>query len=139
MGGAIILACIVLWGTSTFLNRLSVETSSPILLQVIVGLGYVIYLPIALKLSGIDNPFQYRWSMHSVLLTLGATTCSIVANVLLYGFLKGNNHTGANTMLISMYPIVTLLLSVAFLHERFSLIKVAGILTMIGGAFLLSY
>lgn len=139
MGSLVLFLCVILWGISTFLNRLSVETASPLILQIIVGLGYVIYLPIALKLSGIGNPLEFHWSLRSVLLTLCATICSILANVMLYSFLKGSHHTGSNTMLLSLYPVVTLLLSAMFLHEHFTLPKILGIASMIGGAILLSW
>jgi drug/metabolite transporter (DMT)-like permease len=139
MGGLILFFCVILWGISTFLNRLSVETASPLVLQLIVGMGYVFYLPIALKLSHIGNPFEYHWSTRSICLTLCATVCSILANVSLYSYLKGSNHTGANTMLLSLYPVVTLLLSAVFLHEHFSATKIIGIIAMIIGAIFISY
>jgi transporter family protein len=139
MGVLILLFCVILWGISTFLNALSVQTASPLVLQIIVGFGYIVYLPIAFTLSGVGNPFEYHWSMRSLILTLCSTVCSIVANVSLYSFLKGNNHTGANTMLLSLYPVVTLLLSALFLHEQFTWNKIAGVLAMIIGAIFLSY
>jgi drug/metabolite transporter (DMT)-like permease len=138
MGTAVLLACVVLWGISTFLNRLSVETSPSIVLQMIVGLGYLAYLPIAFKLSGIHNVWQYPWSLRSIGLTLTATVCSIMANLMLYAYLKGNQHTGANTMILSLYPVVTLLLSAIFLQEHFSTAKILGIIAMITGTILLS-
>ena len=134
----ILFFCIILWGTSTFLNALSVQTASPLVLQIIVGLGYICYLPVALKLSHVGNPFEYHWSSRSIVLTLCATVCSIVANVSLYSYLKGSHHTGANTMLLSLYPVVTLLLSAIFLHEHFTWTKIVGVITMIGGAIFLS-
>jgi drug/metabolite transporter (DMT)-like permease len=139
MGSLVLFLCVILWGVSTFLNRLSVETASPLILQIIVGVGYVMYLPIALKLSGIGNPFEFHWSMHSVVLTLCATVCSIVANVMLYTYLRGSHHTGSSTMLLSLYPVVTLLLSAIFLNEHFSMTKILGIMAMVSGAVLLSW
>jgi drug/metabolite transporter (DMT)-like permease len=139
MGSLVIFLCVILWGISTFLNRLSVETASPLVLQIIVGFGYVLYLPIALKISGVGNPLEYRWSTHSLILTACATVCSILANVMLYGYLKGSNQTGAHTMLLSLYPVVTLLLSAVFLHEHFNITRVLGVMTMIVGAILLSW
>lgn len=138
MGNLVLLACIILWGTSTFLNRLSVEKVSPLLLQSIVGFTYICYIPIALKLSGHFNPLNVKWSVSSILLTLIATCLSIGANLMLYNYLKGNNHTGTSTMFISLYPIVTLLLSAIFLHEQFTATKIVGIIVMMCGAFLLS-
>jgi drug/metabolite transporter (DMT)-like permease len=138
MGNIVLFLCIVLWGISTFLNRLSVEQLSPLLLQSIVGFTYICYIPIALKLSGHVNPLHVKWSYTSVLLTLTATCLSIGANIMLYSYLKGSNHTGTSSMFISLYPVVTLLLSAVFLHEQISIIKVAGIVVMVFGAILLS-
>lgn len=97
----------------------------------------MIYMPIAFKLQGISNPLEYKWNPTSVLLTVGATAISIVANVLLYMNLKGNNNTGTSTMIVSLYPIVTLALSYLFLNEQFTATKIAGVIIMVGGAVLL--
>lgn len=138
MGNFVLLTCIILWGISTFLNRLSVERVSPLLLQSIVGFTYICYIPIALKLAGNINPLNVKWSYSSVALTLIATCLSIIANLLLYNYLKGNTHTGSSAMFISLYPIVTLILSIIFLNEHFSMLKIFGVIVMIVGAYLLS-
>ena len=137
MSNLYIFLCIIFWGISTFLNRLAVEKMPAPVMQAIVGFIYLFYIPIALKLSNI-NPFNYNWSISSVCLTAIATCISIVANILLYSSLKGNAHTGASTMLIALYPVVTLILSAIFLHEHFSNIKIAGVVAMIVGTILLS-
>jgi uncharacterized membrane protein len=126
-----------MWGLSTFLNRLSVERIPAVLLQAIVGITYIMFIPIALKLCNVSNPFTYKWSFYSVCLTCLATICSILANIMLYMTLKGSNTTGASTMLISLYPVVTLILSVIFLHEQFTLPKTIGVVLMIIGAIFL--
>lgn len=131
-----LLLCVVLWGVSTFLNRISVEQLPPFMMQVIVGLVFVLYMPLAFKLQG-TTPFEFKWTLQSVLLTTIATVISIVANILLYMSLKGSNHTGASTMMVSMYPIVTLILSASFLNEQFTATKIAGICAMVFGAILL--
>jgi bacterial/archaeal transporter family protein len=138
MGNLILFMCVLLWGVSTFLNRLSVEHLPPMLMQVVIGIVFIFYMPIAIKMQGV-NPFQYNWSISSVIMTALAAICSIGANVLLYMHLKGSNHTGASTMVISLYPAVTLLLSYLFLNEQFTSTKIIGIVAMIVGAILLSY
>lgn len=139
MGTLLIILCILMWGISTFLNRLSVERISPILLQSIVGMAYMLFIPIALRLSGISNPLHYKWSYYSVALTVTATLLSIGANIILYMSLKGSSTTGASTMLISLYPLVTLILSALFLNEQFTVMKIIGIVTMVTGAILLNW
>lgn len=138
MSNLLILLCVVLWGVSSFLNRLSVERMPPLLMQVIVGSVFLFYIPVALRLTGVNNPLHYKWSVYSVVLTVIATLCSISANVLLYTSLKGSEHSGSSTMMVSLYPIVTLILSVVLLSEHLTYMKMAGVVVMIIGACMLS-
>jgi len=134
----LIILCVLLWGISSFLNRLSVERMPPLLMQVIVGSVFLFYIPVALRLTGINNPLNYKWSAYSVTLTAIATLCSITANILLYTSIKGNEHSGSSTMMVSLYPIVTLILSVFILHEDFTIMKIAGVIVMLAGAYLMT-
>ena len=138
MSNILILLCILLWGISAFLNRLSVERMPPLLMQVIVGSVFLFYIPVALRLTGINNPLNYKWSTYSIVLTACATLCSITANVLLYTSLKGSNTSGSSQMMICLYPIVTFILSIFILHEQFSMWKIAGVFVMLVGAFLMT-
>jgi len=140
MNNLLILLCILLWGVSSFLNRLSVERMPPLLMQVIVGSVFFFYIPVALKLTGegFHNPLHYKWSPYSVILTVIATLCSIGANVLLYTSLKGDNQSGVSSMMISLYPVVTLILSVFILHQHFSIWKFVGVAVMLLGAWMLT-
>lgn len=137
MNNIVIVLCIILWGVSTFLNRLSVERLPPLLMQVVVGFVFICYIPLALRLSGISNPLTYKWSAYSVALTVFATILSMSANILLYSSLKGSEHTGTSTMMASLYPVVTLFLSAIILNEQFTAFKIVGIIMMVVGAFFL--
>ncbi|MEO7172793.1 DMT family transporter [Flavobacterium sp.] len=132
---ALLYCCILIWGISTFLNRLSVERMSPLLMQVIVGIGYMFFIPIAFRMS---SGAPLKWSVSSILLTSVATIISIAANVMLYAALKGNKNTGSSTMIVALYPVITMILSIVFLGEQLTVSKVIGVSAMIGGAILLS-
>lgn len=138
MNNLLILLCILLWGVSSFLNRLSVERMPPLLMQVIVGSVFFFYIPVALRLTGVNNPLNYKWSTYSVVLTSIATLCSITANILLYTSLRGSEHSGSSTMMVSLYPIVTFILSIFILHEEFSIVKIIGVVTMLAGAWMMT-
>jgi len=138
MSNLLIFLCILLWGISSFLNRLSVERMPPLLMQVIVGSVFFFYIPVALKLTGVNNPLHYKWSWYSVTLTTIATLCSISANILLYTSIKGSNTSGSSTMMVSLYPIVTFILSIFILHEQFSMMKIIGVIVMLAGAYLMT-
>lgn len=137
MHDLLIFLCIIIWGCSTFLNRLSVERMSPVLMQMVTGIVFLFCIPIFIRLSG--GVSGIKWSTYSIILTSCATVLSISANILLYTTLKGSNHTGASAMLISLYPVVTLLLSAIFLGEQFSTLKIIGVIAMISGAVMLSW
>lgn len=133
----LLFLCVVLWGISSFLNRLSVERMPPLLMQVIVGSVFFFYIPVALRLTGVNNPLHYKWSAYSIILTVIATLCSITANVILYTSLKGNDQSGISTMMISVYPVVTLLLSIFILHQSFNCWQFIGVALILVGVFLL--
>lgn len=138
MSNLLIFLCILLWGVSSFLNRLSVERMPPLLMQVIVGSVFFFYIPVALKLTGVNNPLHYKWSWYSVVLTAIATLCSISANILLYTSIKGSSTSGSSTMMVSLYPIVTFILSIFILHESFSIMKIIGVAVMLAGAYMMT-
>jgi drug/metabolite transporter (DMT)-like permease len=135
----LIFLCILMWGLSTFLNRLSVERMSPFLMQVVGACVFCFFVPIMLRLGDVTNPLTYKWSAYSVALTGAAAILSITANIFCYLSLKGNAQSGSTAMLISLYPVVTMLLSVMFLHENVPLLKMLGIAAMVLGTILLSW
>lgn len=104
-------------------------------MQVVVGSVLLLFMPIAFKLVPAS---EFKWSWYSIGLTFVAACGSLLANIFMYSALKGNQNTGSSVMLISLYPVVTLLLSAIFLHEQFAFGKILGVISMIGGAFLLS-
>jgi drug/metabolite transporter (DMT)-like permease len=135
----LIFLCILLWGVSTFLNRLSVERMSPFLMQVVGACVFCLFVPFMLRLGDVSNPLTYKWSPYSVALTATAAMISILANIFLYLSLKGSAQSGSTAMLISLYPVVTMPLSVVFLHEHLPILKILGIIAMIIGTILLSW
>lgn len=130
----VIALCALLWGISTFLNRIVAKTTSPFFMQVVVGIIYFLYIPIALKMVGFNN---LKNNLNNIWLVVVATVISISANVLLYAGLK-NNSSSSNIMLISLYPAVSVILSAIFLNENLSLIKIIGIIVMVIGAIMLN-
>jgi drug/metabolite transporter (DMT)-like permease len=41
-------------------------------------------------------------------------------------------------MMVSLYPIVTFILSIFILHESFSVMKIIGVVVMLTGAYLMT-
>ena len=132
----LLLLCVFLWGTTTFLQRLSADHMDPVVMNIIVALGFALYVPFGIWYSG--GWSKIHWSPLSIGLTLTATVLSLLGNIFFYTVLKGSNHTGAQSMFICLYPVWTLILSALFLHETFSTNKVIGIIAMIVGTIFLS-
>jgi drug/metabolite transporter (DMT)-like permease len=133
----LLVICVFIWGLTTFMQKLSADKMSPILMQVIIGVAFFIFVPIAIKVEG--GLSNLKWNTTSVVLSFIAAFLSILANVLMYSALSNNKHTGSSVMLISLYPAVTLILSAIFLHEQFSSGKMLGFLAMVIGACLLTF
>jgi drug/metabolite transporter (DMT)-like permease len=132
----LLLLCVLLWGTTTFLQRLSADHMNPVVMQMIVALGFALFVPFGIWQQG--GWSNIKWSALSIGITLIATFMSLTGNILFYTVLKGSNHTGAQSLFLCLYPVVTLILSVLFLHETFTLFKIVGIIAMIVGTVFLS-
>lgn len=132
----VLLLCCLLWGTTTFLQRLSADHMNPVIMQVVVALGFAIFVPFGIWYQG--GWSNIKWSSLSIGLTLAATFLSLTGNILFYTVLKGSHNTGAQSLFLCLYPVITLILSVLFLHETFSVFKVIGIAAMIAGTVFLS-
>lgn len=133
----LLIICVFIWGLTTFMQKLSADKMSPVLMQIIIGVAFFIFVPFAIvHQGGLGN---LKWNTTSVVLSFIAAVLSILANILMYSALSNNKNTGSSTMLISLYPAVTLILSAIFLHEQFSAGKILGVLAMVGGACLLTF
>jgi drug/metabolite transporter (DMT)-like permease len=129
--------CALIWGITTFMQKLSADKMSPVLMQIIIGAAFLIFIPFAIKVEG--GLGNLKWNAISIALSFIAAFLSITANIIMYSALSNNKNTGSSVMLIALYPVVTLLLSAIFLQEQFSPGKIVGVLAMIGGALLLSF
>ena len=134
---SLLLICIFIWGITTFMQKLSSDRMSPALMQIVIGIAFIICTPIFIKMGG--GLGNLKWNATSIAITFIAALLSITANILMYTALSNNKNMGASAMLISLYPAVTLILSAIFLHEQFSPGKIMGILAMISGACLLTF
>jgi drug/metabolite transporter (DMT)-like permease len=133
----LLILCACIWGLTTFMQKLASDKMSPLLMQVVVGTAFIFLIPFFIRVEG--GLGHLKWNATSIIITFVAAIFSITANIMMYTALSNNKNTGSSMMLVSLYPVVTLLLSAIFLHEQFSTGKIIGILTMIVGAFLLTY
>ena len=122
------------WGVSPILEKLGLLKTSPAMILLIQGLVCAL--------------FAGAWILHSDrgevaasselgLYTLGIVIGSCIVGDLIggYAYLKALSFEGVGRTiaLISIYPLVTLMLSLLFLHEQLSLVNAAGVLLVVIG------
>lgn len=130
----LILAAIIFWGLWGFLSKLSTTKigmqtaffSSLSLFIVITG-----YLLVANQFSSLKSDFS------GVSIALLAGCFSGIASIIFYMIL-GKNPAGVTVAATSLYPLITLLLSMIFLKEGITFIKSVGFALAILALFLLN-
>lgn len=131
-----ILICIFLYGFSSFFRKLAVEKLHPLQVQMIAAIVYVGLVPIYawyLKTYKIEN-----YDRTGIALTFIMVLLYTIANVI-FGFtLRRSNALGVMSAMISISPVITLILSILFLNEQITLLKIIGAVVSIIGIFLLA-
>lgn len=123
-------------GISVFFRKLAVDKIHPYQIQIIAGLLYGTLIPAWLFLmskSSISFNFNFLGNFYG-LLCLGSY---VLSAVILGILLKTSNSTGTLSVLVSINPLITLLFSVIFLGEEFTVKKFIGCAIVVLGIGLL--
>lgn len=118
----LILPIIILWGLWGFFVKLSIERIG---LQSIFWVSLMLLLITTgfLFLSQQFFPLKMNTAGISLAVLAGASTA--LASILFYIFL-GKNPVGFLVAITALYPMVTIILSVIFLHEQLTTTKILG-------------
>jgi uncharacterized membrane protein len=132
----IIVVSIVLFGISVFFRKLSVDRISPYQLQVISGFVYASMAPMwyyMCRKNGISG-YDTTGVVFAIVCILTGTFAAV-----LFGFaLKQSDNPGVISALISLNPVITMALSVFFLHESLSLTKMLAFILAVVSAILVN-
>lgn len=132
----IIVFSIVLFGISVFFRKLTVDRISPYQLQVISGFVYAAVAPIwyyICRKNGIIG-YDNTGIMYAIICILTGTLAAVC-----FGFaLKQSDNPGVISALISLNPVITMGLSVLFLHESLSVTKVLAFILAVVSAVLVN-
>jgi drug/metabolite transporter (DMT)-like permease len=123
-------------GISVFFRKLAVDKIHPYQIQIIAGLFYGTLIPFWMFLmskSSISFNFNFLGNFYG-LLCLGSY---VLSAVILGILLKTSNSTGTLSVLVSINPLITLLFSVIFLGEEFTVKKFIGCAIVVLGIGLL--
>lgn len=127
------LMAVGLWGLWGFLSKvaaLQLPTGAAYLLSITGHLAVVSYLVAS---GGLTIP----WQPAGLAAALGAGLCMAFGLLFFFKALAGG-AAGAVVPLTSLYPLITVILSWALLHEGFTMRHLAGVALALAAVWLLS-
>jgi uncharacterized membrane protein len=127
------LLCIFWWGLWSFLAKIGSGSATPSQLQVLFALGMA---PVALWLL-------IRMRMKLDVNTAGATCgllCGVLTGLGILGYYDAMRTQNVSLVapVAGLFPLVTVLLSFAILHERLNRVQIAGMILAIAAIVILS-
>jgi len=131
----LILLTVIFSGVSVFFRKMAIDKIHPYQLQIIAGIVYAIEVPIWLYLMKRENISSYNpvGVMYGIVCILTLVCGAVILSYLL----KTTTSPGTLAVLVSTSPLVTLLLSVVFLGEEFTIKKLIGCISVVIGIGLL--
>lgn len=129
MNRALIVATILAFGLSAFFRKLAVDKIHPYHMQIISAGIYLAMVPMWYNLAPKNSTLDLQGTIYAII-----TTIVHICGAVMFGtLLKSSNSTGALSVMISAAPVITVMLSIAFLDEEFELKHfVATLLTLSG-------
>lgn len=118
-----IIASILGWGVGSFLYKFSNNAMHPIMVSSIALCLYIVLMP----LLWVFVKFDHTITLGGVLYTLAGSLAMCIGTLGFSYALKSGGAVGQTTILTSLYPALTLILSMIFLGESLTIKKVIGI------------
>lgn len=118
-----LLAIVILgWGTGSLFYSLANNRIHSVLMSTIATLVYLAITPLYFLIFKVE----YNWNISGIVYSIiGATLMSI--GTMAYCYLLQKGGAGQITSAAALYPALTVLLSVLFLHEQFTFKRAIGI------------
>jgi uncharacterized membrane protein len=132
---ALVVATILAFGFSAFFRKLAVDRIHPYHMQIIAAIVYSSMIPVWYNLA--PKQFEFNWS--GIGFAVLCTGIHILGAVMFGLLLKSDNATGVFSVMISASPVVTIILSMLFLHEKFEIRHVVATLLTLSGLALFNY
>lgn len=127
------LISILGWGIGSIFYKLANNSIHPVMVSIFVTALYVILDPLALVIFKVDYTVNTAGVIYSL---LGGFTMCLGSLAFFYALQKG--AAGEVTVLTSLYPALTLILSMLFMKEEMSWRKGIGIGFALISVFILS-
>ena len=132
-----IIFCIVLFGFSSFFRKITLDKIHPYQLQVIATGIYIALLPVWIYLSSRPNIPEY--TSIGIIFGIICIIIYIIGSVVFGFLLRDTDHPGVLIALASLSPIITIVMTVAFLHEQFTFWKIIAFIFALLSAILVNF
>lgn len=128
------LIAVLLLGISNFLSRIALVKVNSLYYQIITGTIGVVAVPFYFSMLAYNHTTN-QINFTDGLLVVVATIIALIASQIITHSIHNAQGSIMNVNVwVALYPVVSYILSIIFLHESFSNFKLIGILLMIVGA-----
>jgi len=128
-----IIIATILWGVGAIFTKVGANNLHPLMLALVAELFYIIFVPLGIWFT--KTPIQ----MNTTGFIFGFISAACVgAGSLAYYFALQKGAAGTIAAATSVYPVLTLIISVAILNEEISLRKIIGCLLAIISVIIIS-
>jgi uncharacterized membrane protein len=119
------LICLTIlgWGIGSLFYKVANDNMHPMMISVLITGVYLVLDAVALAFI----PFDKTINSPGLLFTILGAIFMCVGSLAYFYALKGGGSAGATTVLISLYPALTVILSAFFLKETFTVKHGIGI------------
>lgn len=117
----LVILSIIGWGVGSLFYKQANDNIHPLMVSTIVTLTYVVLTPLAYLFV----KFPHTVNTPGVLFSIGGGLCMCVGSLGYFYALRTGN-AGSTTILVSLYPALTLLLSSIFLKESIGMKQGVG-------------
>jgi transporter family protein len=129
----LVIITIIGWGVGSLLYKVANDNIHPMMVTLICTFLYVVFLPIQFFLFKIDTKVNITGVIYSL---LGGLIMGIGSLAFFFALQKG--EAGKITAATSLYPALTLILSMIFMNETMSFKKGLGVAFALVSVYLLS-
>lgn len=123
---------VVCYGLASFFHRIAATKISAYHIQLLATVINVATLPIFILFSSNNIKFNF----NGAAISLFASCLAAVGTIFFLNGITRTNSSGLG-MVISLYPTISLILSVIFLHEQITIQKAIASCLMIAGAIIM--
>jgi uncharacterized membrane protein len=124
------------WAAWSFINKLAADKLHPYFIQMMGCIVGMILLPIYFYFLKQQSPTPTINIGYAFLSALASLLAAGAAIAYIYNIRGGN--LGAISVISSSYPVLVYILSVVFLKEEITIVKVAGVILVLLGVVAIS-